>query len=202
MWRHLAAPSWKFPDMCRHVAGAFGEFAQRVAPVGGTSRAVSRIVAPRGGTSRAVSRTVARVGGTKNPKRDAIAQLEPDLVLCNAEENREERQEGLHGVGRTRGTPRVSRGGAWAGTAESRSGAGVRLGGDLSLGVGEAQVSDAGPRRPARVHSLPSADRRTSGRRISWKGNGHGVDRGCGRGNWPLVMSSEKKWQHSFSLNN
>ncbi len=33
---------------------------------------------------------VARVGGTKNPKRDAIAQLEPDLVLCNAEENREE----------------------------------------------------------------------------------------------------------------
>ncbi len=34
--------------------------------------------------------TVARVGGTKNPKRDAIALLEPDLVLCNAEENREE----------------------------------------------------------------------------------------------------------------
>jgi iron complex transport system substrate-binding protein len=33
---------------------------------------------------------VVRVGGTKNPKRDAIAQLEPDLVLCNAEENREE----------------------------------------------------------------------------------------------------------------
>ena len=32
----------------------------------------------------------ARVGGTKNPKRDAIARLEPDLVLCNAEENREE----------------------------------------------------------------------------------------------------------------
>lgn len=35
-------------------------------------------------------RGVARVGGTKNPKRDAIARLEPDLVLCNAEENREE----------------------------------------------------------------------------------------------------------------
>jgi len=32
---------------------------------------------------------VARVGGTKNPDLAAIAALEPDLVLCNAEENRE-----------------------------------------------------------------------------------------------------------------
>lgn len=31
---------------------------------------------------------VARVGGTKNPDLAAIAALEPDLVLCNAEENR------------------------------------------------------------------------------------------------------------------
>ncbi|MCR9246432.1 MAG: helical backbone metal receptor [bacterium] len=31
--------------------------------------------------------TVARVGGTKNPKLEAIAELEPDLVLVNAEEN-------------------------------------------------------------------------------------------------------------------
>ena len=31
---------------------------------------------------------VARVGGTKNPAREAIAHLEPDLVLANAEENR------------------------------------------------------------------------------------------------------------------
>lgn len=33
---------------------------------------------------------IARIGGTKNPKRDAIARLEPDLVLGNAEENRDE----------------------------------------------------------------------------------------------------------------
>lgn len=32
---------------------------------------------------------VARVGGTKNPDHGAIAALAPDLVLCNAEENRE-----------------------------------------------------------------------------------------------------------------
>ncbi len=31
---------------------------------------------------------VPRVGGTKNPDHEAIAALEPDLVLCNAEENR------------------------------------------------------------------------------------------------------------------
>ncbi len=33
---------------------------------------------------------VLRIGGTKNPKLDAIAALEPDLVLANAEENRVE----------------------------------------------------------------------------------------------------------------
>ena len=32
---------------------------------------------------------IPRVGGTKNPDLEAIAALEPDLVLCNAEENRE-----------------------------------------------------------------------------------------------------------------
>jgi ABC-type Fe3+-hydroxamate transport system substrate-binding protein len=31
---------------------------------------------------------VRRIGGTKNPDREAIAALEPDLVLANAEENR------------------------------------------------------------------------------------------------------------------
>jgi hypothetical protein len=35
-------------------------------------------------------RAVARVGGTKNPKLEAIAALEPDLVLVNTEENRSE----------------------------------------------------------------------------------------------------------------
>jgi len=31
---------------------------------------------------------IVRVGGTKNPSRERIASLDPDLVLCNAEENR------------------------------------------------------------------------------------------------------------------
>src|SRR5687767_3767678 len=31
-----------------------------------------------------------RIGGTKNPDREKIAQLEPDLVLLNTEENRRE----------------------------------------------------------------------------------------------------------------
>ncbi|MEO6593460.1 MAG: helical backbone metal receptor [Planctomycetota bacterium] len=34
--------------------------------------------------------SVARVGGTKNPSREAIVGLAPDLVLANAEENRPE----------------------------------------------------------------------------------------------------------------
>lgn len=38
----------------------------------------------------AALRNVPRVGGTKNPSREAIAQLQPDLVLANAEENRPE----------------------------------------------------------------------------------------------------------------
>ena len=33
---------------------------------------------------------VARIGGTKNPDREAIARLAPELVLANAEENRAE----------------------------------------------------------------------------------------------------------------
>jgi ABC-type Fe3+-hydroxamate transport system substrate-binding protein len=32
---------------------------------------------------------IPRVGGTKNPDLEAIASLEPDLVFCNAEENRD-----------------------------------------------------------------------------------------------------------------
>lgn len=35
-------------------------------------------------------RAVPRIGGTKNPDREAIAALSPDLVLGNAEENRPE----------------------------------------------------------------------------------------------------------------
>ena len=38
---------------------------------------------------------VQRIGGTKNPARDAIAALRPDLVLGNAEENRPEDLEWL-----------------------------------------------------------------------------------------------------------
>jgi ABC-type hemin transport system substrate-binding protein len=40
-------------------------------------------------------RSVARVGGTKNPAREAVLALEPDLVLANAEENRLEDLEWL-----------------------------------------------------------------------------------------------------------
>lgn len=35
-------------------------------------------------------RHVARIGGTKNPDREAIAALQPSLVLANAEEKRTE----------------------------------------------------------------------------------------------------------------
>lgn len=35
-------------------------------------------------------RGLPKVGGTKNPKRDVIAELKPDLVLVNSEENRAE----------------------------------------------------------------------------------------------------------------
>ena len=38
---------------------------------------------------REALRGVPRVGGTKNPDLEAIAALQPDLVLCNAEENRD-----------------------------------------------------------------------------------------------------------------
>jgi len=38
---------------------------------------------------REALRGIARVGGTKDPDHAAIAALSPDLVLCNAEENRE-----------------------------------------------------------------------------------------------------------------
>ena len=36
----------------------------------------------------AATAAVRKVGGTKNPDREAIAALAPDLVLCNREENR------------------------------------------------------------------------------------------------------------------
>lgn len=39
--------------------------------------------------------TIPRIGGTKNPRREAILALEPDLVLANAEENRTEDLEWL-----------------------------------------------------------------------------------------------------------
>jgi ABC-type Fe3+-hydroxamate transport system substrate-binding protein len=41
---------------------------------------------------------VAKIGGTKNPNVDAIAQLAPDLVIANAEENRREDIEHLRGL--------------------------------------------------------------------------------------------------------
>jgi ABC-type Fe3+-hydroxamate transport system substrate-binding protein len=41
-----------------------------------------------------------RIGGTKNPDLPAIAALEPDLVLANAEENRAQDLDALRGMGR------------------------------------------------------------------------------------------------------
>ena len=38
----------------------------------------------------AALRELPRIGGTKNPDREAIARLAPDLILANAEENRPE----------------------------------------------------------------------------------------------------------------
>ena len=38
---------------------------------------------------REALRGVLRVGGTKNPDLEAVAALQPDLILCNAEENRD-----------------------------------------------------------------------------------------------------------------
>jgi ABC-type Fe3+-hydroxamate transport system substrate-binding protein len=42
---------------------------------------------------------VVRVGGTKSPDVDAVVALEPDLVLANAEENREQDLERLRAAG-------------------------------------------------------------------------------------------------------
>lgn len=44
-------------------------------------------------------RSKVRVGGTKNPARDAIAALEPDLVVANKEENRRRDVERLEAAG-------------------------------------------------------------------------------------------------------
>jgi len=45
----------------------------------------------------AALRALPRIGGTKNPDREAIAALAPDLILANAEENRPEDIEWLRG---------------------------------------------------------------------------------------------------------
>ncbi len=43
--------------------------------------------------------TIAKVGGTKNPDIRAITQLEPDLIIANAEENRREDVERMRAAG-------------------------------------------------------------------------------------------------------
>src|SRR5215469_14517777 len=42
---------------------------------------------------------VSKIGGTKNPNVEAIAQLAPELVIANAEENRREDIEHLRNLG-------------------------------------------------------------------------------------------------------
>jgi len=43
--------------------------------------------------------TITKIGGTKNPSTEAIAELAPDLVIANAEENRREDIEHLRSLG-------------------------------------------------------------------------------------------------------
>lgn len=51
-------------------------------------------VAPEGGVAQ-----VAKIGGTKNPDLRAIANLHPDLIIANAEENRREDVERMRAQG-------------------------------------------------------------------------------------------------------
>ena len=97
---------------------------------------------------------IARVGGTKNPDHEAIAALEPDLVLCNAEENRAPDVEALarrHRVDVSHPRrvadvpPLLRRLGALTGTEARAEG--------LALAV-EERLAAARPARPARFAYL------------------------------------------------
>jgi len=61
--------------------------------------APGRLVAATDWCTHPVDLDVTRVGGTKNPDVPAIVALQPDLVIANAEENREPDLEALRAAG-------------------------------------------------------------------------------------------------------
>lgn len=93
---------------------------------------------------------VARIGGTKNPKREAIAALRPDLVLANAEENRPEDLEWLAArLPVLAQTPRtVAEAAAALGELAARLGAG----GDVAAAVAAVTAARAPAVRPLRAY--------------------------------------------------
>ncbi len=98
---------------------------------------------------------LAKVGGTKNPDREAIAGLAPDLVIMNAEENRREDFEALAGAGLAvfvtepktveDGIRLIARLGEAAGAPER----GAALAAEQGTRV-RAATAKAAPRRPVR----------------------------------------------------
>lgn len=93
---------------------------------------------------------IARIGGTKNPKREAIAALTPDLVLANAEENRAEDLAWLAArVPVLAQTPRTV---AEAATALGELAAALGCGAALAAAVGAAVTAPAQALPPLRAY--------------------------------------------------
>lgn len=96
---------------------------------------------------------VARVGGTKNPKRDAVMALQPDLVLANAEENRPEDLAWL--AARAPVLVQTPRTVAAAAAAVVELSARLGAGGEVAAAVARAAAaaaSDAARSRPLRAY--------------------------------------------------
>ena len=93
---------------------------------------------------------VARIGGTKNPKRDAVLALQPDLVLANAEENRAEDLAWLSARAPVLvQTPRTV---PEAATALGELAAALGCGAALAAAVGAAVTAPAPALRPLRAY--------------------------------------------------
>lgn len=93
---------------------------------------------------------VARVGGTKNPKRDAVMALQPDLVLANAEENRPEDLAWL--AARAPVLTQTPRTVAEATSALGELAAVLGVGGALAEAVARASAPTAAAARPLRAY--------------------------------------------------